>query len=246
MKTHTEARHPLILTWAIKFAIVLCLLWLVAPILFSIASAQQLTAAGPVTVVPPGTSGTIQINFVNGTGTPAPAVAGLQFTVTGTADTGPLSAVAGTAATQAGKQISCATLASKALTCIIWGLNVTAIGNGDVADITVPILQTATLSTDTIGLSGAIGASVTGTAVTVSAFAGSIAVFNPCDFNHDGAIDIVDVTQVVAQANGSTACTTGDLTKDLKCNVLDVYREVIAALPLTSGVAGAGVCRTGQ
>ena len=63
--------------------------------------------------------------------------------------------------------------------------------------------------------------------------------------NHDSLMDINDVSLVVAQATGSVACTTGDLTKDVKCNVLDVYREVLAALPASSGIAGAGVCKVG-
>lgn len=209
------------------------------------AFSQTLTVMVPVAVVPPGTSGVVQLMLV----TPATATqpAALQFTVTGTVDTGAMTAVAGPAATAAGKQIACAILAPRSLTCMIWGLNGTLIGNGDVADVTVPIQTTATLGADPITLSNALGASVAGTAITTTVFPGSISVFNGCDLNRDGLIDINDVNVVVAQAiAGGTACTTGDLTKDVKCNVLDVWREVLAALPVSSGIAGAGVCRIGQ
>jgi hypothetical protein len=206
------------------------------------AFSQTLTVVPPASVVAPGTSGTVQIMLATpATGT-QPVV--LQFTVGGTGDTGTLSAVAGPAATAAGKTLSCMTVTAR-LSCLLWSLDFTPIGNGDVADVTVPVSATATLSTDVISLSGALGASAAGVSITTSVFSGSINVFNPCDLNHDGLTDINDVSAVVAQATGSVACTTGDLTKDLKCNVLDVYREVLAALPTSSGVAGAGVCKTG-
>lgn len=206
---------------------------------------STLTVTPPITVVPPGTLGAIQI--VLSTPTTAVQPVALQFTIAGTVDTGALSAVVGPAAATAGKQISCTGSAPKTMLCIVWGLNSNPIPNGDVADITVPILPAATLATDAMTLSAAMGASAAGTALTMTVFPGSISVFNPCDLNRDGLTDIADVNLVVAQAiAGGTSCTTGNLTKDTKCDVLDVYREVLAAMPVTPGVTGSGICRVGQ
>jgi hypothetical protein len=215
---------------------------MLALLAFAPAFSQSLTVVPPSGVVAPGTSGTVQIMLATpATGT-QPSV--LQFTIIGTGETGTMSAVAGPAAAAAGKTLSCMTVTAR-LSCLLWSLDFTPIANGDVADVTVPINATAVLGSEVIGLTGAMGASAAGVSITTSVFSGSINVFNPCDLNHDGLMDINDVSAVVLQATGSVACTTGDLTKDLKCNVLDVYREVLAALPASSGIAGAGVCKTG-
>lgn len=213
-------------------------------ILAAFAAGQTITVMVPVAVVPPGTAGIVQLALVTPTTATPPAA--LQFTMSGTTDTGILTATVGSASTAASKQISCTSPPAKTLTCIVWGLNSNTIGNGDVADVTVPISATATLASDLLTLTNVLGASAAGGSVTVAAVNGSISVFSPCDLNHDGVVDIIDINVVVSQAiAGAVACTTGDLNKDTKCNVLDVYREVLAAMPANPTIPGSGVCKIG-
>jgi len=56
--------------------------------------------------------------------------------------------------------------------------------------------------------------------------------------NRDGTVNSADVEIGKAQALGTSACSTADLTGDGICNVIDVQRIINA----TSG----GTCKTGQ
>lgn len=55
------------------------------------------------------------------------------------------------------------------------------------------------------------------------------AQITPCDVNHDGVVNIVDVQNAVNQALGLSACTV-DLDGDGKCAVADLQRVIVAAL----------------
>lgn len=203
---------------------------------------SNMNVFSPVGLVAPGSSGVA--NIMLNTVSPAAAPAAVQFTVTGTSETGVLTAVAGPAALAAGKQVSCNF--TTFLICIVWGLNATPIGNGDIADITVPVLATAKNVTENIGLSGTVGSDPNGVPITEAAVSGILRVFGDCDLNRDGVIDVNDVLVVVTQviAKGAT-CTNGDLNRDGKCTVMDAYREILAALPITANITGSGQCRIG-
>lgn len=215
--------------------------------------AQQLTAIVPVPTVPPGSSGTVQVTL----STPATATApvALQFTIGSTGETGPMTATIGAAGTAAGKVLTCNSGAlpsgvSMPMTCILYGADgasfSTPIGNGDVVDVTVPVLSTAKSTTEAITLSGTLGASSAGASIIITAFSSSFSVFSSCDLDHNGITDMADLALVLAQANKTATCVpSGDLNKDAACNVLDVYREVLSILPASSGVPGAGVCKVG-
>jgi hypothetical protein len=213
--------------------------------------AQTITPNPPL-VITPGTSGTINLTLASGAGLQPVA---LQFTVNAPPEVGPLSIAIGAAAQTAGKSISCSfppsSPAGATNTCAIWGLNVTPIADGIVAILTVPVLATATSTTETLGLSSTLGATAAGVGITLAATGATfstIASFSPCDLNKDGVTDIKDVnlivTQVITSINTPAACVN-DLTGDGKCTVLDVYRVVVAALPTSSGILGAGVCKVG-
>jgi hypothetical protein len=60
--------------------------------------------------------------------------------------------------------------------------------------------------------------------------------FSPCDINHDGVINIVDLQLVINQVLGLAACTIS-LNQPGVCNAVDVQIEVNAVL--------AGTCSTG-
>ena len=56
-----------------------------------------------------------------------------------------------------------------------------------------------------------------------------LAQTSPCDVNHDGSINVVDVQLVINQALGFAACSA-DLNSDGVCNIVDVQRVISAAL----------------
>lgn len=217
--------------------------------------AQQLTALVPIPNVPPGTSGAVQVTLSVPTIATQPVA--LQFTINGTAETGTMTATIGAAASAAGKTLACTpgggTMASGAqgpMTCVLYGGDATSvntpIGNGDVVDVSIPVLATAKNTNEAITLSASLGVSAAGTALTISSFSGSFSVFSSCDLDHSGVTDLADLALVLAQADKQVpACSTGDLNKDGKCDVMDVYREVLSILPASSGVTGAGVCKVG-
>jgi hypothetical protein len=51
-----------------------------------------------------------------------------------------------------------------------------------------------------------------------------------CDVNSDGAVNVLDVQGAINQMLGTVPCTTADLQKTNKCDVVDVQRVVNAAL----------------
>jgi hypothetical protein len=224
--------------------LMIALLALAAP-----AFPQGLNLVMPSAFTPPGSSATVNVMLTNSTVAGAPGLSALQFSFTAPPEIGQMVIAAGPAATAAGKSISCSpavpTATGASGICILWGLNVTTIGDGVVAIMTAPVLATAKAATETLGILLSLASDANGTAVSVASMGGAFQVFSFCDLDRSGAIDMVDVTAVVGQVIGLSACTTGDLTKDGKCTVLDVYREVIAALPTSSGVANAGVCKVG-
>lgn len=61
--------------------------------------------------------------------------------------------------------------------------------------------------------------------------------YSPCDINHDGVVNVEDVQLMINQALGLSNCTA-DLTGTSVCSVVDVQREILAALT--------GTCNTGS
>jgi len=61
---------------------------------------------------------------------------------------------------------------------------------------------------------------------------------NPCDINRDGVISAADVTAARDQALGISACSTGDLEPNGRCDVIDVQRVINTVLGQQ--------CRTGN
>ena len=59
-----------------------------------------------------------------------------------------------------------------------------------------------------------------------------------CDLNGDGVVDSTDVQMAINQALGTAPCTTADLQKNGRCDVVDVQRVIASSL--------GGVCRVGQ
>lgn len=106
---------------------------------------------------------------------------------------------------------------------------------GVVATQVFTVPASASAGTVTVGLSGAVGASVAGTTVPMTV--GSPATLtigaalpppNPLDLNGDGVVNNLDFGLAMNQALGITPCTTADFSgptlgvKDGKCDVTDL------------------------
>jgi len=154
------------------------------------------------------------------------SVDGLQWTTplpSGVSTT----AVAGSAATSssAQKTLYCNPAFSS---CLLAGLNTNPLAAGQMA------VYTATLPTAagsyTFSVTGTLGASATGTAVTVGAGSSIvIQVLSRYDLNGDGVVNIQDVQLAAAQADGSSSCTTANFLND-GCTVDDVVLVTLASL----------------
>ncbi len=59
--------------------------------------------------------------------------------------------------------------------------------------------------------------------------ASALTSYSPCDINHDGAVNIVDVQVMINQVLGTSVCTTR-LDQTAQCDIVDVQREILAAL----------------
>lgn len=209
-------------------------------------SAQTISVLSPIGVVPPGTSAIVTLNYKNA-GSIVPAA--LQFTISAPGkDTGTIVA----SSLLSNKALSCnqvnasTTNLNSTLTCILWGVNLDTIPDGPIAQLIIPILPTAPDASVTPLTSGLFAASADGASLPLFGNSmGAISLFFGCDLNKDGVTDAKDVLMVVIQATGFAACNTGDLNKSGKCDLMDAYREILAALPVTASIPGSGVCKIG-
>lgn len=167
----------------------------------SLFAQGSLTVAGPPRAII-GSSVTLPIGLVNG-GTPA----GLQWDMSG------LPAGATITSSIANKVINC-----NATRCLLSGMNLAAILDGQVASIT----YTQPATPVPFAISATLGASTAGTAIAITAPPPiTVAVQPNCDVNGDGVVDATDVQLVLQQ---SLASTTGTPT------IVDVIKEIIAAM----------------
>lgn len=183
-----------------------------------LAQASSLSLSAPVVA---GNAAAVSVNWVSG-GT---ATAGLQWSLAGLPAGATIAT--GTAASGVMKSVTCGPQLS---ICLAVGLNATVIPDGAVAVISYPQVTPV----PAIALSGVLGASPAGTAVTVVIPAG------PCDVNRDGKVDVSDVSAAVGLANG-TAAGSLDLNGDGKTDLFDVFRVLLAVLG-----GGPSACRVGQ
>lgn len=123
--------------------------------------------------------------------------------------------------TGAQKQLSCS-----AVTCLAWGLNVTAIPNGAIVTIPITIPANITPGPIQVSLTNILGSSATGLAVPVTGVATTITITSSYDINNDGQVTATDVNAIVAQVVSGTC--TSDVNGSGKCDVFQVIEELKA------------------
>jgi hypothetical protein len=95
-----------------------------------------------------------------------------------TPDFSSIGVVAGSAATAAGKVVSCGSGVGTS-TCAVWGMNSTAIQNGVVATVTLTLSASTVNTSSSIQLTGGQAASAAGSAVSTAAIGGTVIIVQP-------------------------------------------------------------------
>ena len=113
-----------------------------------------------------------------------------------------------------------------------YGVKYTSLSNSSLYHIDAPDVTVS--SGQTLNTSIPYAALVT----VYSKTAGGSGQISPCDLNSDSRVDSSDVQLGIDQTLGKSTCSSGDLSGDGKCNVVDVQRIINAALN--------GTCRTGS
>lgn len=194
--------------------------------------AQTLTLTPPAGAVRPGDTVTASVSFVSAPSSPAAA---LQWSLT--IPPGEVSAVVwsdGAALTAASKGVTCSERSGR-WTCVAAGQNQTPINSGVVATVSMKIGDSSQATA--VNLGPLIAATPAADPLVVTA-AGGFPIFSLCDLTGDGRIDTADTLAATFQALAITPCVSADITRDGKCDAVDVQRVANAATP-------GGSCRVG-
>ena len=106
------------------------------------------------------------------------APAGLEWTLNySTADITSATLAVGSAATAAGKQLSCTSNAGSS-TCLLWGINSTTISSGVVATVALTLSPTTQNTSSSIQLVNGVAAASNGTAMTTSTVGSTLSIVN--------------------------------------------------------------------
>ncbi len=159
--------------------------------------------------------------------TPAADVAGLQWSLALPAGV-TVTEIPGNADNAASKTLACRTDGTM---CIVYGVNQTMIGSGDVAVYTITFPANTPPGNYTFTLAGIQGVTLADLPLAVAAGAPlTVTLLSNFDLNSDGKVDALDVGLAVQQALGKTACNTADFNGDGACNLFDVQAIIRAAL----------------
>lgn len=127
----------------------------------------------------------------------AQPAAGIQFTIVTSADAAVVSVTPATGAVAAGKQILCGTLQNGLITCLVYGLNATTLGNTTIATVNIQIVAKPASSTLPVSISSTAGPFEADAAANpipvIVGPPGAIGISSRCDVNSDGLINAVDV-----------------------------------------------------
>jgi hypothetical protein len=140
--------------------------------------------------------------------------------------------VDGNSATAAAKTSTCYVQPLGDYKCVQAGLNTGVYIDGLVITYSVMIPKTAPVGPATLFVTGVLGSSLDGNAMTIGASDLNFGLADPiskCDLNGDALINMSDYQMMINQVVGSAPCST-DLDSDGKCTVIDLQRIAKAAL----------------
>jgi hypothetical protein len=186
----------------------------------TMAGQTVMTLTGPVSVRP-GKAVTLSLGL-----TTSAQPAGLQWTAAIPAGWAATPTI-GTAATAAQKLPYCST---DKTTCLVVGMNQTAIAAGPVATYAVTVPAGAPKGLTSIALTGLVAGGGDGTAIpVVSGVPYAIRVLAKHDLNGDGATDGLDLQLIADQVVGKTACAD-DQNGDGKCDLIDALLVIFGSI----------------
>lgn len=192
----------------------------------TLLAAQSLNLSVNPTTVRAGGTATLTLTFTDGT--PSASIAGLQWTLGVPASITPGTVTSGAASTAAAKVITCGPAA-----CLAAGtgatLNANAFGGGVVSTYPLTVAVGTAPGSLAISLSNVVAADSNGMAVLTLTAGATLTVLSRYDVTGDGLVNSADVAAVLGQVTGGS-CTTGDVSGDGKCNIVDVTLTILAAL----------------
>jgi hypothetical protein len=149
----------------------------------------------------PGTSVSLALTLTSSGGTPPSAVE-WTFSYSASDFTSVSVSIAGTAVA-AGKVADCAAGASGRYTCLIYGMNSTAIADGKIATATFTVSASTSNSTSVINVVNASSSSGSGGAIAITGQSGSVTI------SHGSGVSMKSLTcsPSSVQTPGSTTCT---------------------------------------
>jgi hypothetical protein len=184
-----------------------------------------LSLSGPATARP-GNTITVNLSLSPG-GSPTSAFQWFLSTPSGYL----VSVTTGDVGTSASKSVLCS---ADNLYCILYGMNNTVVGSGTLAVYNVSIPVSASAGPAAFSLSELLGASPSGTPVTLSPGpVYNVGVLALQDINGDGKVDRADVLlmfqQMVASRTNPAACLN-DQNGDGHCDLFDVVIVILKAI----------------
>ncbi len=179
---------------------------------------------------------TVALNIsLTGTG-PAPAAA--QWTLDySTADFSAVTVAAGAAATAANKTLACNTTPG-AITCLVWGLNETAMANGIIATASLTVSSSTANTSSLVPLSGAVVSDAGGGSLPATGGSGSVTIQPGISGFSCSPLAVSPATSSTCTVSLSSAAPSGGATIALTANPAAV--SMASSMTIAGGTVSKG------
>jgi trimeric autotransporter adhesin len=206
------------------------------------AQGQQVSLSLATASAPAGSTVTVGMSLESSGGALPSA---LQWTLSYPSVLSLVTVDAGSSSTSAGKSVTCATSGDSA-TCVLFGLNTTAIGNGQLAAVTFLIAPSAS-GTASVAVANVVASNPSGSSIPASAAGGAITILQPPP---PATLDGLTCSPTSVSAPGSSSCTvtltgnapSGGLAVALSSTNSNVTLPASVTVP--AGAASAGFTAT--
>jgi cohesin domain-containing protein len=191
----------------------------------------------------PGAAVTLNLSL-NATGGNQPAA--LQWTLTySSTDFSFINVAAGPVATAAGKSLSCNNAVGSS-TCVVWGLNSTAIANGVVAAVTLTLSGSTSNVSSSIQLLNGVAAAPDGTAISTSTAGGTVTILQGPSLTGISCnpASVLPPAASSCTVTLSSAAPSGGIAVNLRSNSANAAVPASLTIPALATSAGFNVTTT--